>query len=118
MGSATLRALGVASPWRVLVLGVGLGALPGWFASKAKAKVHAVDLDPVVLRAAQDFGQLPESLLGVESCVKDAQATQEPLRAYCCGGVEPLQWKSNGKPMETLTFSHLFMLFASFQLLA
>ncbi|CAK9015359.1 unnamed protein product [Durusdinium trenchii] len=94
MGSATLRSLGVQKPWRVLLLGVGLGALPGWF-RKAQAKVTAIDLDPVVLRAAQVVGQMPGAVQGLEACLKDAEADTDALRVYCCDGVEPLGGSRN-----------------------
>ncbi|CAK9022251.1 Hypothetical protein (Fragment) [Durusdinium trenchii] len=94
MGSATLRSLGVQKPWRVLLLGVGLGALPGWF-RKAQAKVTAIDLDPVVLRAAQVVGQMPGAVQGLEACLKDAEADTDALRVYCCDGVEFVKAASN-----------------------
>ncbi|CAL1138648.1 unnamed protein product [Cladocopium goreaui] len=88
VGSATLRCLGTATPWRVLVLGVGLGALPGWFASKAKALVHAIDLDPLVLKAAETVGLMPPALHGTERCLEDGAQDGPALRTYCCDGVE------------------------------
>eukprot|EP00435_Cladocopium_sp_Y103_P040957 s224_g11.t1 len=88
VGSATLRCLGTATPWRVLVLGVGLGALPGWFATKAKALVHAIDLDPLVLKAAETVGLMPPALHGTQRCLEDSAQDGPALRTYCCDGVE------------------------------
>ena len=75
LGAATLRALGQQSP-KILVLGVGLGALPGWYSQHLHATVHAVDLDAAVLRAYQEvLRSAPPSAGG-------------SLEVHCCDGAE------------------------------
>ncbi|CAE7279527.1 unnamed protein product, partial [Symbiodinium sp. CCMP2592] len=95
VGTSTARALGRPETLRVLVIGVGLGALPGWFCKKMKATVDAVELDPAVLRAAAAIGGIPVGAVcdagNARECAKDAaERTPEPgtLRVYCCDGAE------------------------------
>jgi len=95
VGTCTARALGRAEPLRVLVIGVGGGALPGWMASQLGAVVDAVELDGAVLRAATAAMGLPAATVrpasGASVCVADAAAgdrSAEKLRVYCCDGAE------------------------------
>lgn len=93
VATCTARALGRDFPPRVLILGVGGGALPSWFANKLGAVVDAVELDDAVLRAATSAMGLPTEVVhegdGVGACVADAGSRDlglTPLRAYCCDG--------------------------------
>lgn len=93
VGTCTSRALGRPWPPRVLVIGVGGGALPAWFATELGAKVDAVELDDAVLRAAGASMGLPKAAVravqGPENCVADATCPDrgsDLLRVYCCDG--------------------------------
>eukprot|EP00933_Yihiella_yeosuensis_P055879 TRINITY_DN5482_c0_g1_i6.p1 TRINITY_DN5482_c0_g1~~TRINITY_DN5482_c0_g1_i6.p1 ORF type:complete len:304 (+),score=47.69 TRINITY_DN5482_c0_g1_i6:114-1025(+) len=110
LGTATAQALGRSPPLQVLVVGVGLGALPNWFASEMEADVDAVELDRSVIRAAVASNGLPESsisdLNGAAAAAADASIrprneTEDVvdsgtgdavragrLRVYCCDGAE------------------------------
>lgn len=103
VGICTARALGRASPPRVLVIGVGLGTLPAWLATEAGASVDAVELDEAVLRGAVAAMGLPAEsvrpMRGASACVADAAAAvgeeaagdalgSGRLRVYCCDGAE------------------------------
>ena len=101
VGMATARLLGTSTvagrrhtaPLRVLCLGVGGGMLPCWLA-RMGAHVHAVELDPVVLEAAQAAMGLPPSAVHAArttfgcaldaACECAAAAVAGSLRVYCC----------------------------------
>ncbi|OLP96584.1 hypothetical protein AK812_SmicGene21167 [Symbiodinium microadriaticum] len=87
VGTSTARALGRPETLRVLVVGVGLGALPGWFCKKMKATVDAVELDPAVLRAAAAIGGIPAGSVcdagNARECAKDAaERAPEPATIF------------------------------------
>lgn len=95
VGTCAARALGRPVPPRVLVIGVGGGALPAWLAAQLGAVVDAVELDGAVLRAATAAMGLPPASVRPASspsaCVADAaEAGRGPdsLRVYCCDGAD------------------------------
>eukprot|EP00931_Biecheleriopsis_adriatica_P075401 TRINITY_DN49268_c0_g1_i1.p1 TRINITY_DN49268_c0_g1~~TRINITY_DN49268_c0_g1_i1.p1 ORF type:complete len:411 (+),score=86.68 TRINITY_DN49268_c0_g1_i1:38-1270(+) len=98
VGASLATALGRPVPLRVLIIGVGLGALPNWFTEELGASVDAVELDAAVLRAATEAGGLQKGVIqaaeGAAACVAEAlqaavssQGSKKSLHVYCCDGV-------------------------------
>eukprot|EP00929_Paragymnodinium_shiwhaense_P004274 TRINITY_DN10508_c0_g1_i2.p1 TRINITY_DN10508_c0_g1~~TRINITY_DN10508_c0_g1_i2.p1 ORF type:complete len:355 (-),score=79.25 TRINITY_DN10508_c0_g1_i2:25-1089(-) len=81
------------SKLRVLCMGVGGGTLPGWYAEQLNATVDAVELDPVVVKAANVAMGLPTEALrdvgDASACAADAvRSDRGKLHVYTCNALE------------------------------